>query len=83
MTEHGLRMPGKKDAGDDVTLLTQFLGSWKFWKLVGKMVLPQLEAAVRENDGTDGLPLYKTHGKDVYDLTSEFSPISAPMLDDA
>ncbi|KAK8043080.1 hypothetical protein PG994_013563 [Apiospora phragmitis] len=40
------------------------------WKLVGKLAVPRLEAAVRENDGTDGLPLYKTYGKEVPILLS-------------
>ncbi|KAK7926666.1 cytochrome b5-like heme/steroid binding domain-containing protein [Apiospora marii] len=73
MTEHGLQMRGQKDA-NDIALLTQFVQSWNLWKIVGKLVVPRFEAAVRENDGTDGLPLYKTHGKDVYDLTNFACP---------
>ncbi|KAK7957840.1 hypothetical protein PG988_012688 [Apiospora saccharicola] len=74
MTEYGLQMRGQGDMGTNIAVLNQFLQTYMLWRIVGKLVVPRFEAAVRENDGTDGLPLYKTHGKDVYDLTNFACP---------
>ncbi|KAK8119837.1 cytochrome b5-like Heme/Steroid binding domain-containing protein [Apiospora kogelbergensis] len=66
MTNIGLQ-PRAVNQDDD--LVTAFYSSSLSWRMIGKLAIPQTEAAVRENDGTNGLPLYKTYGKEVYDLT--------------
>ncbi|KAK7996531.1 hypothetical protein PG989_004571 [Apiospora arundinis] len=68
-TDIGLQL---KTSDPDANIMSQvqvFLRAHIHWKMIGKLAIPQAEAAIRENDGSKGLPLYKTFGKEVYDLT--------------
>jgi len=75
MTDIGLhaKMDADLDA-DTVAIMNRFFGTYISWRMIGKLAIPRTEAAVRENDGTNGMPLYKTYGKEVYDLTRESIP---------
>lgn len=70
-TDIGLQL---KTSDPDANIMSQvqvFLRAHIHWKMIGKLAIPQAEAAIRENDGSNGLPLYRTFGKEVYDLTRE------------
>ncbi|KAK8052375.1 cytochrome b5 [Apiospora rasikravindrae] len=73
VAEYGLEMRTGPHV-QNVAAGNAFLGTFNRWKLLGKLMVPMLPKAVLENDGTGGMPLYKTYGKHVFDLTSFACP---------
>ncbi|KAK8081029.1 hypothetical protein PG997_008847 [Apiospora hydei] len=72
-TDYGLEMRTGAHV-QNVTAGNAFLRTFMRWKLLGKLMVPMLPEAVKENDGTGGMSLYKTCGKHVFDLTSFLCP---------